>query len=208
MGLVFRIFLYASVIPLVVGAFKYRSLQGGVRLAFYYVSYELIRGMALEFLLPAPNTWTTHLDATIPISIMIAALTPKELPYGIVRKNLVTFCITLVVGITVIDFLSNPDPARISIYPNTVSSVVIAVLAFLNMSYISQTSDKLPNKDPLFIISRGMFVYYLASIFFFSQANNIFEWSGDWLLFFMTVNKLLFAVVVIGSITLAFIRND
>ncbi len=208
MGTVFRILLYTSLVPLVAGLFRLPKLSGGAKLVLIYPAYELVRQLLLEHVIPSPNVWTTHLDAVIPISVLIMALTPKELPYGIVRKNLILFLIILITGITLIDWLTHPDPTRISVYPNTVSAIIISLVSFINMRYLSQSIRVQTKDSQMFIISRGVLVYYLASIFFFSQISNIWEWSSEALLAFMVVNKAFFAIVLMGSFTIAFMKND
>jgi hypothetical protein len=142
----------------------------------------------------------------LPPILFLLAITPDELPYSIDRVNLIVFFSVILGGLTLIDYSSNPDPARINIIPNTVASCVLSAVAFMNMRYLRDTVAVSPKHHPMFIISTGVFIYYIASIFFFSQAENVLRGSTEALMVFMIINKAFYAVALIGPITYGFIK--
>lgn len=206
MSLIHQIATYSCIIPIIVGLFIYGRADYKIRAVFWLLVYELLRQLSLKHILTGYTAWTTHIDAIVIPSLLVVAITPDALPYEVNRKRFIAGVITLLVGLTVIEYFTDPRPEAFNVLPFTIASGIISLLCILNIAYLTYNSTITRKKEPMHVITIGCLIYFLPGVYFFSQTENVLDWSNDWLFLFMIINKALYVFAFMACVTVGFNR--
>ena len=191
-------------IPFFIGIYRYKHLDKGLRLFFYFVVYGTVNEIVIRiFISLGGNNTMPFSHLYLMAEFLILGLFYSEVLKGILRKRVIITIIVLFELYSVVNTLFLQSVYQYPALPLSISKIFIVGFPILFL-YKIMTEARILNlwKEPLIYINLAVLIYYSGNLFHSLLFNLILDYSREFskitVDYFAALNTLFYILVAIG----------
>lgn len=190
-------------IPLILGAYVYKSLGGNLKILFYYVCFSSVASIISQLI---SSTGTTTFPAAhfyVPLEFIILVLFYMNYLTGYINKKFTWFIISGFVLLCLLNVLFFQDITEYPNIPRGVESIILVVFSVLYFHKVMvEAKIKKLAGEPMIWINTGILIYFSGDFFFHLSLPLALAVSAEFarkiVYFFWATNIFFYLILAVG----------